>query len=143
MKEIIIVIIRIALGALLVYGGVNKFIPKAPRPSSTEVSTEVPDHVIHIKAFIGGLKQSGYFWPFLGIAEIVCGLLLISQVLSLMGAVMTVPITLNIFLFHLFLEPHDLPELLLTGLCLAANISLLAYDYHRLKWIFIPNTIKL
>ncbi|PIB37167.1 hypothetical protein BFP72_18015 [Reichenbachiella sp. 5M10] len=141
MKTIILFTIRITLGLLLVYGGINKFLPKAPKPSTSVVSQELPDHVVKIKAFVGGLKQSGYFWPFLGVAEILCGLLLLSQVFSLLGAVMAVPLTLNIFLFHVFLEGHDLPDLFLTGLYLSANLVLLAFDYPRLKFIFLNQNI--
>ncbi|MBU2916017.1 MULTISPECIES: DoxX family membrane protein [Reichenbachiella] len=137
MKSIIIFVVRIALGVLLVYGGVTKFVPKAPKAESSVVKQDLPDHVVKIKALIGGMKQSGYFWPFLGVSEILCGLFLISQVFSLMGAVMSVPITLNIFLFHAFLEPHEVGELMMTGLYLGANLCLLAYDYPKLKLIFL------
>ncbi|MEQ6121238.1 DoxX family membrane protein [Reichenbachiella sp. MALMAid0571] len=135
--KISVIIIRVALGLLLIYGGVNKFIPKPPRPQ-TEETKELAPHVLKIKAFIGGLKQSGYFWPFLGAAEIVCGVLLISQILSLLGAVMSVPITLNIFLFHAFLEPHDTVELLMTGAYLTGNLLVIAYAFPKLKSVFFP-----
>ena len=134
--KIFIIAVRISLGLLFVYGGVKKFIPKPVRASSA-VETKVPDHVVKIRAFIGGMKQTGYFWTFLGISEIVCGLLLLSQALALLGAVMLIPLVLNIFLFHLFLEPHDTVELLLTGLYLLATIFLLGYDYPKLKMTFL------
>jgi putative oxidoreductase len=69
--KITVIAIRIALGVLFIYAGYQKFIPKE-RPAVSEVQ-ELPDHVVKIKAFIGGMKQTGYFWPFLGIAEIVAG----------------------------------------------------------------------
>jgi putative oxidoreductase len=129
--------IRLALGLLFVYAGIQKFIPKPPRQPS-EVSVELPDHVVKIKALIGGMKQSGYFWPMLGAAEILCGLLLISQFFSLLGAVMLVPISFNILLFHAFLETHELWELALTALYFIANLLLIAYHFKDLKPVFIP-----
>lgn len=129
--------LRIALGVLLIYMGIQKFVPQAPRAPAV-AGVEVPAHIVKIKAFIGGLKQSGYFWQFLGVAEIVCGVLLVSQVLALLGAVMLLPVTLNIFLFHLFLEPHEPGELVLTGLYLLGNLLLLAYDFPKLKKTFLP-----
>ena len=134
--RILILVTRIALGGLFVYAGIQKFIPKPPRPA-TEQGVELPDHVVKIKGMIGGLKGTGYFWPVLGVAEIVCGLLLISQLYALLGAVMLVPLSLNIFFFHLFLEPHEVGELLLTGLYLLVNLALLTYDYPKLKATFL------
>lgn len=134
--RILILVTRIALGGLFVYAGIQKFVPKPPRPA-TEQGVELPDHVVKIKSMIGGLKGTGYFWPQLGIAEIVCGILLISQLYALLGAVMLVPLSLNIFLFHLFLEPHEVGELVMTGVYLLVNLALLAYDYPKLKMAFL------
>lgn len=130
-----IVVLRIALGGLFIYGGIQKFIPKE-RPKS-DPSVEVPAHVVKIRAFIGGMKQTEYFWPMLGIAEIACGIMLVSQYLALLGAVILVPITLNIFLFHVFLEPHDVGELVMTGLYLAGNLLLIGFNYQKLKTVFL------
>lgn len=134
--KILIIVIRVSLGLLFVYGGTQKFISKPPS-TTAEVSADLPDHVVKIKAFIGGMKQTGYFWQLLGTVEIVSGLLLLSQVLALLGAVILLPVTLNIFLFHLFLEPHEPGELVLTGLYLLANIFLIVRDYPRLKPVFL------
>jgi len=135
-----IIVLRIALGLLFVYGGVQKFVPK-DRPATTP-GTEVPAHVVKIKAFIGGLKQTGYFWPLLGATEILAGLMLISQVLSLLGAVVLLPVNLNIFLFHAFLEPHDTGELAMTSLYLAANLLLIGWAYPKLKPVFLNFQLK-
>ena len=133
---IVVIVARLGLGGLFIYGGVKKFIPKPPRPT-TETSVEVPDHVLKIRAYIGGLKQTEFFWPMLGVAEILCGVLLVSQYLALLGAVMLVPITVNIFCFHLFLEPHDTGELILTGFYLLVNAGLIAASAPKLKKAFL------
>ncbi|MEO9806183.1 MAG: DoxX family membrane protein [Reichenbachiella sp.] len=134
--KILILVTRIALGGLFVYAGIQKFIPKPPRPV-VEQNVEIPDHVVKIKSMIGGLKGTGYFWPLLGFAEILCGVLLLSQLYALLGAMMLVPLSLNIFLFHLYLEPHEMGELVLTGLYLIINLGLLFYDYPKLKTAFL------
>lgn len=136
-----IIAIRIALGLLFVYAGIQKF-NKAPaeKPASEEqsvVEKQLPENVVKIKALIGGMKQTGYFWPMLGIAEIVCGVLLLSQVLALLGAVMLVPLTLNIFLFELFLGGGNITEIFIHGLYLLGNLLILAYGYPRLKMAFL------
>lgn len=92
---------RIGLGVLFIYAGIQKFNPK-PRPQSTTPDSELPAHVVKIKGLIGGMKQTGYFWEMVGVAEITCGVLLVSQLFALLGAVMLVPITLNIFFFMPF-----------------------------------------
>ena len=124
--------VKIGLGVLFIYAGIQKFNP-APRPQASGYEAKLPDHVIKMKELIGGMKQSSYFWEMVGIAEIVCGILLVSQVLAVLGAVMLVPVTLNIFLFHAMLEPHDTMEFLLTGAYLIANIGILAYHFPQLK----------
>ena len=131
-----LIVIQLALGGLFIYGGIQKFIPKPPRPQ-TEAGKELPPHVIKIKAFIGGMKQTEYFWPMLGTVEILCGLLLVSQYLALLGAVMLVPVTLNIFFFHLFLEPHETGELAMTALYLLGNLLIIAYHFPKLKTTFL------
>ena len=129
-----VVAIRIALGLLFVYAGIQKFIPKERPPAKPGV--ELPVHVQQMKAYIGGLKQTGYFWPMLGVVEIAAGIMLLSQVLALLGAFVLLPVSLNIFLFHACLEPHDTNELLLTGLYLLANLLLILREYPTLKPVF-------
>lgn len=133
--------IRLGIGLLFVYAGIQKFKPAEPKPKAdTEVQSvakELPPNVVKIKAYIGGLKQTGYFWPMLGIAEILCGLLLLSQIYALLGAVMLIPLTLNIFLFEVFLGDGDPLELITHGLYFAANIALLIYAWPRLKLAFL------
>lgn len=139
--KLFIIGIRSGLGLLFVYAGLQKFKSEAPKPKvNTEVQAaaqELPPNVVKIKAYIGGLKQTGYFWPMLGIAEILCGVLLLSQVFALLGAVMLIPLTLNIFLFEVFLGDGDPIELITHGLYFLGNIILLIYAWPRLKLAFL------
>lgn len=141
-----IIAVRLSLGLLFVYAGVQKFKSEPPRKPQTEQTTEaqkkVPENVVKIRAYIGGLKQTGYFWPMLGVAELICGLLLISQVFALLGAVMLVPLTLNIFLFEVFLGGGDPMEIFTHGLYLLGNLLIIAYGYPRLKLAFLTTDRK-
>ena len=88
--------------------------------------------------YINGAKQTGYFWELLGICELVFGLLLIIQGTSFIGAVLLLPITLHIFLFHAFLELDEIGELIMTGGLLLANLILVFKEYSNWKhliWI--------
>ncbi len=55
-----------------------------------------------------------------------------------MGALFLLPITLHIFLFHLFLESDELEELIQTGLLFVINIGLILREKDKwwsLLWI--------
>lgn len=136
-----IIAVRLGLGLLFVYAGIQKFKSQEPRPKpQTEQSVadkSVPENVVKIRAYIGGLKQTGFFWPMLGAAELLCGLLLLSQAFALLGAVMLVPLTLNIFLFEVFLGGGDVMEIITHGLYFVGNLLILAYGYPRLKLAFL------
>jgi uncharacterized membrane protein YphA (DoxX/SURF4 family) len=81
------------------------------------------------------MKQTNYFWQFLGITELLFGLLILSQVFRLIGSILALPIVINIFLFHLFLEPNEIGELIETFALLVINIWLIAYEYPKWKTI--------
>lgn len=148
-KTIFFVTIRLILGGIMLYGGYQKFAKPLPEPTQmiTEIEKEGSQkikelkekpNILVIKNYIFGMKQTGYFWQLLGICEIVFGLMILSQYLSFVGALMLIPITLHIFLFHLFLEPNDTAELFQTGGFLAINIILIAKEYKKFKpllWI--------
>lgn len=136
--RILIIATRILLGGLFIYAGIQKFIPKPP-PAKIESTEVVPDNTLKIREFIGGMKQTGYFWPMLGVGEIVCGILLVSQYFSLLGAVMLLPIMLNIFMFHLFLKPEDTVDLIMTSLYLMGNLLIISYHFPTLKIAFLTN----
>jgi uncharacterized membrane protein YphA (DoxX/SURF4 family) len=78
------------------------------------------------EAFMTGLIGSGYFWPFLKVTEIVCGLLLLAGLYVPLALVVLAPIVINIVAFHLFLAfgPGAVPGFL----ALALGIYL-AYCY--------------
>ena len=74
----------------------------------------------------------------LGLCELLFGFLLILQGTGFIGALFLLPITLHIFLFHLFLEPDDMGELLQTGALFTINIALVVREKERWKnllWI--------
>lgn len=145
-QNIFFITIRLILGGIMLYGGYQKFAKPLPKPTQmiTQIEmeggqklTEKPN-ILVIKNYIFGMKQTGYFWQLLGICEIVFGLLILSQYMSFVGALMLIPITLHIFLFHLFLEPDDTAELFQTGGFLLINILLIAKEYKKfqpLLWV--------
>ena len=86
---------RILLGLIFTVFGVMGLFQLGPQP---ELEGQAAD-------FMNGLVGSGYFWPMLKIAEIACGLLLLSGMGVPLALVILAPVTTNIVAFHLFLEP--------------------------------------
>jgi uncharacterized membrane protein YphA (DoxX/SURF4 family) len=138
-KSIIRIIFNLILGGMLFYGGIMKFDKPMPSPSAFVEKVQRGEElapnteVLKISNYIFGMKQTGFFWEFLGIVELAAGLLLISQVLSGIGALIALPVILNIFLFHLFLTPEDVGELLETGGLLFINLILIGMTYKTWK----------
>ncbi|MFY7890128.1 MAG: hypothetical protein ACOVOW_14530 [Spirosomataceae bacterium] len=136
--KIIFIVLQIALGGLMVVGGVAKFGGEPPKKeASVKKSPEVIAKEAKMEGFVGGLIGTGYFWPFLGVVEIVGGLLLISQIFSLLGAFIILPVTVNIFLLHIFLENENPVELILPVLLLVINLAIIFRQYDKLKPVFI------
>ena len=142
-KKIIIIILNLLLGGMLVFGGIKKFEKPIPAPTSMieqikngkEVAPNI--EVLKIKNYVFGMKQTNYFWQFLGIIELLAGFLLISQLFSRIGAFISMPMILNIFLFHVFLEPNEIGELFQMSGLLIINILLIAFTYKTWKPLLI------
>ncbi|MEM9650042.1 MAG: DoxX family membrane protein [Bacteroidota bacterium] len=136
-KSIIFIILRLVLGGMMVFGGIQKF--RKPIPSPVEVMEKAEqfkapekEDTLQKILYISGTKQTGYFWQVLGICELLFGLLVLLQGTSLIGAVFLLPITLHIFLFHIFLEADELEGLLEAGGLFAINVLLILKE--RAKW---------
>lgn len=88
---------KIILGLIFFIFGLNgliPFLPMTPPP--------MPEAAV---AFTTGLAATKYFFPFLKLTEMICGLLLITGFASPLALIILAPITLNIFLFHIILTP--------------------------------------
>jgi uncharacterized membrane protein YphA (DoxX/SURF4 family) len=128
----------------MLYGGYQKFTKPLPPPTQMIQNFEEQgaekmkkDDKLVIRNYIFGLKQTGYFWQLLGICEILFGLMMLSQYLRFIAAVMLMPIVLHIFLFHLFLEPHEKLELIQTALLFIGNIALIAKEFDKWKALVV------
>lgn len=97
-KSVSVIAARIVLGLIYFVFGLNFFLHFIPTPPS---AGGVAD------AFLGGLFQSGYFFPMLKSIEVVLGALLLVGVFVPLALVILMPISLNILLFHAFLTPGN------------------------------------
>lgn len=101
-------LMRILLGAILVIFGLNKFIHFIPAP-------ELPENAAD---FINSLVSTGYILQVVGVVEIVIGIFLLLNKWVAFSLIVLVPISVNILLFHLFL---DIPGI--SGALLVAVIN--------------------
>ncbi|GGB86811.1 hypothetical protein GCM10007424_28600 [Flavobacterium suaedae] len=117
-------IARILLGLALILFGINKFYSFIPMPQPPQDAAE----------FLGSLAETGYFMTFVAVLEIIIGLMLLFKLWVPFALLLLLPISINIVLFHLFL---DLPSIS-AGLILAIlNVVLLYKHKQKYKPLFI------
>jgi hypothetical protein len=78
---------RLLLGGLMAWGGGMHF---------------TVDQRVWKSPLIDALAESGYMWREIGIVNILCGVCLVLNRWSALAAAALLPITLNIFLLHLW-----------------------------------------
>lgn len=111
-------IVRIALGLLLVIFGSNKFMHFIPM--------DLPAG--DAGAFMNSLGATGYLFPLIGILEVFIGLMLLLKKWVPFVIILLAPISVNILLFHLFL---DIPGVSIALLVAVFN-SILIYKHWKL-----------
>jgi putative oxidoreductase len=87
-------ILRVILGLGLLFFGLNKFFGFMPIP-------ELPEDA---SSFMSSLEASGYVLPVVGFLEVLIGLMLIANKAVPFALLLLTPISINILLFHLFLD---------------------------------------
>ncbi|MCM2353796.1 MAG: DoxX family membrane protein [Pseudobdellovibrio sp.] len=127
MKTKLPLIARILLGLVMFLSGVAGLFNLIPPP---------PDLPADLVTFMTGLMASKYFFPFLKLTEIVCGLMLLTGFFVPLALVVLAPVVLNIFLVHAFLQPSGLPLAVIIGL-LTVYLSFFAEPYaSKIKPLF-------
>jgi uncharacterized membrane protein YphA (DoxX/SURF4 family) len=87
-------IVRLLLGIMLVVFGSNKFLHFIPLPPPTGSAGD----------FMNSLGTTGYIFPIVGILEVFIGIMLLFKKWVAFALVLLAPISINILLFHLFLD---------------------------------------
>lgn len=116
--KIAIIIVRVLLGLMYLFASVVFFInytPEAPKLSADQTT------------FMAGVMASVYLMPLIKVTELVSAILLLIGRTAPLGAIVIFPVTLNIFLYHAFLGPQQLP---MVAVMLIFNIFLL-FAYHK------------
>lgn len=91
-----------------------------------------PEHPVG--AFFEALYRTGLYWQFLGLAQVVAGVLLLVPRLAHLGAALFLPIILNVFVITVSLSFGATS--VVTGLMLLAVAYLCVWDLHRFRALF-------
>jgi hypothetical protein len=126
--QLAVIYIRYLLGGAFVFASLVKI--KGERFTQVQGAGSPfhsPEHLFET------LYQSGLYWQFLGLMQLLAGLLLLTQRYALLGALLFLPIIANIFVITLsydFGYTH-----VITGAMLLATAGLLAWDWNRLRMV--------
>lgn len=116
-------VLALGLGLFFVYAGGKKlFLPPAPRTGGP--STVPPEFIELIKA----LKSTGFYMEMVGWFQFIAGGLMLARPTVLIGALMLIPVTFNIFVIHIGLD-NRVGEFVFTGALFLANAVVVFY--HR------------
>lgn len=88
-----------------------------------------PEHPVGY--FFEAMYQTGLYWSFLGWGQLVAAVLLLIPRTATLGALLFLPIILNIFVITISIDFAGTP--VVTGLMLLAVLNLLCWDYDRLE----------
>jgi putative oxidoreductase len=95
MKNVLYTVLRVLCGLLFVAFGAMKFFPM-PVPQGFPPA---------VMTFFAGLAATGYFMPLLATIEVIIGLMFLFNFWPALATIMLVPVSINIALFDLILQP--------------------------------------
>ena len=123
--KIAVLIIRILMGLMFAFASIAFFFKLVDAPEQTG----------SVKIFNDGISASIYLMPTVKVFELICAIAFLSGRFVPLATVVIFPITLNILLFHVFLEPSGLPVALLLML---GNLFLAFYYRDKYKSMLAP-----
>ncbi len=116
-------LVRIVLGVILIVFGSNKLFHFLP----------IQPPVGQAAHFMSSLNATGYIFPLLGFLEIVIGSLLLFKKWVAFASTLLAPISINILLFHLFLDIPGMSMALFIG---TLNGILIYKNWRQYKILF-------
>jgi uncharacterized membrane protein YphA (DoxX/SURF4 family) len=125
MNSLFTKIIRIVLAIVLILFGLNKLMPSPfiPLPELPEKAGQ----------FMTSLANTGYVLKTVGVLEVLIGVLLLLKKWVAFALILLAPISINILLFHLFL---DIPGLSMALIIVVFNVVLIYKHWPQYKPLF-------
>lgn len=92
--------------------------------------------------YLEAVHRTGFYYTFMGIGQVTAAILLLIPRTATLGAIIYFPIILNICILSIAVRFEG--SLLSSPLMVLANLFLLCWDYHKIKYIlpFHHNTSK-
>ncbi len=90
---------RVFLGLVFVVFGLNGFFHFIPTPEMAEAAGSL----------MGALVATGYFMMVVKLVEVLAGLMILTGRFLPLGLIILAPVSVQILLFHVFLDPKGLP----------------------------------
>lgn len=100
MERKIIFGVSLLFGLMFINAGLNKFLNYMPTPK------DLPENLMKVMT---AFMEIGWLMPLIAIAEIVGGLLFITNKYRALGAIIIFPIMIGILLTHIITAPSGLP----------------------------------
>jgi len=85
--------------------------------------------------FFEALYRTGLYWNFIGFMQLLAGILLLIPRTSFLGALIYLPIIINILIIVVAMQFRGTPYIV--ALMLLANLYLLLWDYKKLKAVVL------
>lgn len=109
-----VTVARYLLGVVFLVFGLNGFLNVIPQPPPVPAAG----------ALLGAFVESGYLMTLVKLTEVVAGALLLAGRWVPLALLALLPVTVNIFAFHLFLDPA-LPGMAVAVVVFALNVFLI------------------
>lgn len=100
MKNKILLVVSILFGLMFINSGLDKFFHYMPMPE------EMPEELMSL---MGAFMEIGWLFPLIAVAEIVGGLLFMTNKYRALGALIIFPVMIGILLTHIINAPDGLP----------------------------------
>lgn len=123
MKEKVFLGFQILAGLMLIVFGLNKFLQfitmSPPAPAMGE--------------YLGALFKTGFIFPLIAVIEILAGLSFVANKYASLMVIIVMPVMVNAFLAHLFLDPAGIGG---SSFILAALLIIIIRHKDRYSEIF-------
>ena len=129
LPQIFIIYTRYLIGGAFVFASLIKI--KGYRFTTESGASDPINSAWH---FFETMYQSGLYWKFIGLGQLIAGFLLMTQRFSKLGALVNFPIILNVFIITLSYYFAYTP--VVTGLMLFANLLLILWEWNEIKFLF-------
>ena len=100
MKKKILFVISLLFGLVFINAGLNKFFNYMPIPN------DMPENMMKVMT---AFMQIGWLMPLIAVAEIIGGVLFITNKFRALGAIIIFPVLIGILLTHIIIAPSGLP----------------------------------